>query len=540
MAGALREVLARFGVSFDSKELEKGDKAVDGVAAKLANFGKLLGGALVVKGISDFITGMAEQADVLAKQSIQLGLSTTQLQEWQHAAGLSGVAGEELTSSFMRLQRSASDAAEGAGAGADTFRKLGVSVKDSGGQLKTADQLMTEVAGAIGGLKNPTEKTAAAMTIFGRSGAKLIPLFNEGADGIAKLRGEVDEFGGGFSPEFAKRSEEMNDNLSRLNLAWTSFKVRLGGLVIPLVTRFALLAAKTTARISKWADSFMPLIENSNLVVAAAVAIGGAFLVAGAKALAPWIPLLATLAALVIVGDELVTFFQGGDSLIGRGLDAAFGEGTQGKVRAWFEGVYKTVSELFTNTEQAFFDFDAGIRLMWFDLTTWLGDAWADTVTGMTLIFVKIGQDIEYIIAGIEDTFAEAINGINDTIDKIPGAKKLLGTAARLDTNRQGKVKDDFDLANQRALNESDARRAKNAAERQAIIDSSVRPARATAPVAASGTSTTNNVTNAPSVTVNVPAGTPPQQARGIADGVRRALQPSMKGLQNQLVKTAG
>lgn len=536
----LREVLARFGVSFDDRELKKGNKAVDGLAGKLEGLAKTLGLGLIAKAAKDQFFALAEQADHLAKQAAALGLSTTALQEWQHAAGLSGVGAEELTTGIAKLQKATVDAAAGTGPAADAFRRLGVSLKGADGSFKSADQIMTEAGAAIGAMKNPTERTAMAMTLFGRSGAKMIPLFASGADGIAKMRAEVQELGGGFSPDFAKRAEEMNDNISRLNLAWLSFKVRVGGIVIPLVDRFVRKGAGVIAAITKWADATQIFSEKSNLAAAAATVLGLAFFRAGLRAIAPWLPMLALFAGLILLTDEFITLWDGGDTLIGRAIDNIFGEGSAQKAVAWVKGVVKSTKELFTDTEGALTEFDQGLRLMWFDLTTWLGDAWADLGTGITLIFVKIGQDIEYVLAGIKDGFAGMWNSINEGIDKVPGLSKLLGKfseSQRLQTNNRAKVVDDWQTANTYALDQSDARRAENARQRQAIIDSTVAVGRV---ASAPGTSSTTTVNAPVEVNVTVPPGTPAQQARDVANAAAKGVRDGNKATYNKLVHTAG
>lgn len=72
-------------------------------------------------------------------------------------------------------------------------------------------------------------KTALALKVFGKAGAELIPLLNEGRDGIARYSAELRSLGGEVSPETAKAADEFNDNLDKL-------KVTAGGLALQMAT----------------------------------------------------------------------------------------------------------------------------------------------------------------------------------------------------------------------------------------------------------------------------------------------------------------
>ncbi len=69
-----------------------------------------------------------------------------------------------------RLQKSIYD-------GNEAFGKLGLKLSD----LKRLSPIdaMQRVGDAIGNLKSPTDRTKAAMDLFGKSGAKLLQVFND-------------------------------------------------------------------------------------------------------------------------------------------------------------------------------------------------------------------------------------------------------------------------------------------------------------------------------------------------------------------------
>ena len=75
------------------------------------------------------------------------------------------------------------------------FKALGISVQDANKNLKSSDQVLLEVANAFSKFEDGTTKTALAIAIFGRAGADLIPLLNQGADGIRKMQEQAQRLG---------------------------------------------------------------------------------------------------------------------------------------------------------------------------------------------------------------------------------------------------------------------------------------------------------------------------------------------------------
>ncbi|WP_338531650.1 hypothetical protein [Nitratireductor thuwali] len=78
---------------------------------------------------------------------------------------------------------------------------------------------MTEVAGKFVQMEDSAEKTALAVALFGRAGASLIPMLNQGADGIRSMMAEADQLGIVLNERTGKAAEAFNDNLARLGKA---------------------------------------------------------------------------------------------------------------------------------------------------------------------------------------------------------------------------------------------------------------------------------------------------------------------------------
>lgn len=179
-------------------------KSVAGVVA-----GSLVSTTALVKSQIDF-------ADSVSKASKIVGMSVEDLSALNYQADLSGVSFEQLTGGMTKLSRIVDDAFNGIAAGADVFDKLGISVANADGTLRSNGDLLADLADKLAGMADGAQKTALAQDLFGESGAKLIPLLNGGRAEMAKYRAEAEAFGQVLDTRAAAQAEAFNDNLTRL------------------------------------------------------------------------------------------------------------------------------------------------------------------------------------------------------------------------------------------------------------------------------------------------------------------------------------
>lgn len=229
----IKELLTQWGFDVDQKPINDADKAV----ASLKSSIKVLGVATIAAAgtLWGMVKSTADAGDKAFKLSQSLGVSTEALQEFTYAAILSDLSQQELAMGFVFLNRTASEAASGVKTYTDAYGALGVQVKDSNGQIKSSEQLMMEVADAFKRMPDGAKKTATAMEIFGRSGAKMIPLLNSGASGLEALRQEARDTGYVIGREAAMQAEEFNDAITRVELTFIGLRNTIGVQFLPLL-----------------------------------------------------------------------------------------------------------------------------------------------------------------------------------------------------------------------------------------------------------------------------------------------------------------
>jgi len=237
--GALRVTLGA-----DTAELEKGLKSSQ---VAIAAFAGAIGGAMTkvadqvvstVGQLSHTFTKIIDDMDKLGKESQKLGISTEELSKLAFAADLADVSFEALSKGIVKLSKNISSAiVTPSGDAARAFKALGVSMQD----LKTSspDEVFAKVAKRFSELEDGSGKTAAAIAIFGKAGADLIPLLNEGEDGLKKLKDRAEEFGLTISAGTAKAAQDFNDRLKDLASITKGVFVRALSEVLPTLASIA-------------------------------------------------------------------------------------------------------------------------------------------------------------------------------------------------------------------------------------------------------------------------------------------------------------
>ena len=208
--------------------------------AALKRFNKVATEQLQAAAIAAGVLGSAFM--VMAKQSIdamdqlneasqKTGISVEALSQLGYAAKMSGVETESFTSAMVKFNRAIAEGATGSGNAAQAFKAIGISAAEL--KASSPDQLLARVAEQFAGYADGATKTALAVAIFGRAGADMIPMLNEGAKGIAAMREEADKLGATIDTSAAKAADQFNDNLDRMLVKMKSFVKGIASEVIP-------------------------------------------------------------------------------------------------------------------------------------------------------------------------------------------------------------------------------------------------------------------------------------------------------------------
>lgn len=322
--GALRELLAHFQVEVDDHELVKFEGGLGGVIEKLKHAAGVFAGLFAAGEIKEFFLQTIEQTGHLADLSEKLGISTEEIQKFQFAASLAGVEGEAAAGALGKLNRAIGEALHG-GEAEEKFKKLGIELKDTHGQLRATGEVVLDVADKMKDLKTAPERTAMAMKLFGRSGMALVPMLQEGREEMEKLYGEFEHLGGVMSKDFVKQAKKADDEMTKMHVAFRGLRVRAVNAFLPQVMaviksfeKYAMVAQHVLDKTNALhhAFDFVKIIASIKI----AMALIQPFLTALVTGLSPLTLMVLAATALFLIFDDLMTMMEGGDSVIGDAL----------------------------------------------------------------------------------------------------------------------------------------------------------------------------------------------------------------------------
>ena len=204
--------------------------AATGAAALITAFVKL------EKAMFSMAKEAAAAADELVTLSQKMGVSTKTLQEFQYAAELVDVDVSTLQGSLTKLTTNMVKAAEGNEATSKAFDDLHVSVTNTDGSLRKADDVFLDLIDALGTIDNQTERDAAAMEIFGKSAQDLNPLIKQGSQALKDLALEANATGYVLDDISLNKLTAMDDALVKLDKTQESFRKRMAAEFAPYVT----------------------------------------------------------------------------------------------------------------------------------------------------------------------------------------------------------------------------------------------------------------------------------------------------------------
>ncbi len=227
-------------------------------SAAIGGVAGLVGGAVVgavgaaIDAVSNLVNSYGELGGRLTDMSDRTGLSTETLGELDYAATKSGTSLEALEGGLAKMGNKLVDAAAGSKTARAAFTTLGLSVEDLS-QL-SPDKQFERIAQAISEIDDPAARTAAAMDVFGKSGADLLPLMKDGAEGIQAFRDEAVDLGR-LSGRDVDALDQLGDTFETLSIGAYNAGATVAAAFAPVLTDLATAALPVVQTLASVASS---------------------------------------------------------------------------------------------------------------------------------------------------------------------------------------------------------------------------------------------------------------------------------------------
>lgn len=182
-------------------------KAMDGAKTAVKGFLAVLS----VDALVSATKAAFDYADSIVDIAAQTGATTKSVQELRYAAQMTGSDFESADGALAKFSKNLGDAERGSAGMQKVFQGLGVTSTDF-------DTALRQTIAGISQLPTVSQRSSAAMQIFGKSAGSLTVLLGEGTKGFDELAEEADKLGIVLGDELLQNAGQVNDRLDQLKM----------------------------------------------------------------------------------------------------------------------------------------------------------------------------------------------------------------------------------------------------------------------------------------------------------------------------------
>ncbi len=232
-----------------TKQFSKGiSTATKGVGALGGAIGKL--GGIIAKitfaftafagVIAALILRQAALIDRIGKVAKTTGIAAETLQKFSFAAELAGVSTDQAEVALRRFSRRLGEAQKGTGELAPELKRLGINLRDSNGEFKSAENVLFELADAIKNTEGASARLSIAFKAFDSEGAELVNVLNQGGDAMRRVFERASELGAVLSSQSIQGVERFSDAMTELRKLLNGVANVFVAALSPALTKVAL------------------------------------------------------------------------------------------------------------------------------------------------------------------------------------------------------------------------------------------------------------------------------------------------------------
>lgn len=336
MAVVVQDLVTKFSFLGSIKPLDQYNVSLGGSI-------KLLGGMLIgleasAAAFTYWANTVLKGVDSLDKLSKETGIAVNKIQELDFIAGQTQSTTEAMNSTLNSLSSIIGSAAQ---KGSDDFARLGISVRDANGQVKTADKILAEVGHRFKTLNLSLQEQRSFASALGID-SSLLQMLNKSDAALASLRKRAMELGT-LTAEQTKQADDYQKSLNSMWFSLNNIKQLIAVGMAPEMARMADSFAQLLADNRDWIVNGIQLtvkwggnlLEMVNRLLPLFAGMAAGFVIAKVALLgfsgvmsillSPIVLITAGVAALLLVADDLIVAFKGGKSVIADFFQDTFG-----------------------------------------------------------------------------------------------------------------------------------------------------------------------------------------------------------------------
>lgn len=330
MASITNELVTNFSFTGDISTLTKYNASFSDALGLMAKGVGIIGA--VTGAMYGFANAQLDVINTLGNLSRETNTSVEFLQEMGYVASVNGGSIDSLRSSMIGLSEKIGEASI---QGNEDFNRLGISVRNANGQVKSTEQVLNEVRQSFRGLSKEQQISFAQKLGIDKGLLQTLNLSNAQLDETRKKIRAI----GIVSQKDAERVIAFKDSITTSQMALSSIGKQVALNMLPnmqnlingfndLIFSNADLIKNGLTKTFYWLNSVSSAVVNTGKSIVNAidyfVGLENALMIAGASALYfgralylnPVGAIVAGISGLILVVDDLYNAFTGGQSVI--------------------------------------------------------------------------------------------------------------------------------------------------------------------------------------------------------------------------------
>jgi len=334
----VNELVTKFTFQGSLKPLKDFQEDLKGSIVELGKYGLALGATTLATAL--WADNTLKGAELLVRLSQDTDLTIERLQELEYIASQNGVSADSFANSIGALSDKIGEAAT---QGSEDFNRLGISIRDADGNIRTTEDVLGDLTSKFQGLSQTQQINFAnklgidqnLITAFNKTDAELQQLTEtaskfglvttEQTKDLDKYYASIESLKFGFTAVSRQVALQFAPTIQALSSNITDFLAEFGSVYAEVFGEFF-------EGIGKLLSAFNSVIEATVGWKVVLIAFGAALSIAF-----PIIPIIAGIGLLLVAVEDIITAFEGGKSVIKDFFSDTFGIDIVKELTAAFE-----------------------------------------------------------------------------------------------------------------------------------------------------------------------------------------------------------
>lgn len=250
-----------------NKDLDKQKVRLKDIADKAGIYGKKIAKGIAVgtgailamgAGMLKLAENIGQTADRLLDLNSITGMSTDEIQKWQHAAIIAGTGLETVTNASQQLTKNLTSMESEGNKSRQALSKLHLSLSEI--KRADADEQMNKIITALQGIEDKTQRAKVGTDLFGKKWQELAPIIDLGTDALNKAKSSANV----FTPEQLNKANEFRIKWDEIKYSFQQMALIIGSKLIPVVeiviNKFSENMPEIEERIEKFLTTVTPIL----------------------------------------------------------------------------------------------------------------------------------------------------------------------------------------------------------------------------------------------------------------------------------------